>query len=583
MARNIKTQKAKGIMNGINTFMKNGGNFFNKITNAPAHVFVGTRKEAKNISAGVLPGFARPCPKIPRHGFVDSKVVKTKKELVGLFDEAREVDSDAEIVIGPVFNGVRYNSVYTSNGTITVGKGHDGATGGHDTISFPTAPMNLDKKTLKDSGLSDKDTAYIESIYTYDGNIGNEKHQYIDTSKINYTTHITQIRGGPEVNVDLQDFIPDDVYVSQVVTPNNNLVEWESQVKEFDEGTVVYAPGSSLSSHAAIHCFLRRIPFITSFEPKVGQVIEQVGMAENFKNNRRFKCGVAAAFEIMNKANTKVLSDYFLFALSIIHNWPYLSESTDSDWLIGAASTIYAILGTAVIMGENRHSSTAGRSTPRHIVYTKCFDLKEIMMKPLSDIMHRFYTGDWSPGFGGLNWAWCSIYNISIWNNIISIYNSNSELVDDEKLNKLVSSLNLMANISHNNGLWFDKLYHDMSILDFAADQPAANMIVSSAMLYDVYEELSRVPDHLPVLNNIILKDNPFVTIDNISYLIDVQSRRGSVDVFYKTIDGVIKKTVKTSDISSVNKFRPNIDKYGDFKIPGARETFNIYDIWNGA
>ncbi len=569
-------------MTGINTFMNTSGNFFRKVANAPAHTFVGTKKEAENIPSNALPGFARPCPKIPRHGFVDSRVVTTKEEVVNLFDEARQVDSNAEMVIGPVFNGVKCNSVYTSNGTITIGKGNDGATGGHDAINFPVAPMKLEKKIIKDSGLTDKDTAYIESIYTYDGDLGNKKHMYINTSKVNYITHITQIRGGPEINVNLQDFIPDDVFVSQIVKPSSNLVEWERQTKEFDEGTVVYAPGSSLSSHAAIHCFLRRIPFITSFEPKIGQTIEKVDLAESSKNNRQFKRGVNAAFRIMHKANTEVLSDYFLFALSVIHNWPYLSESSDSDWLIGAASTIYAILGTAVVMGESRHASSAGGSTPRHVVYTKSFNLKEAMVQPLPSIMNQFYNGKWSPGFGGVNWAWCCIYNISIWNNIIDIYNSNSELVNDEKLNKLIHSLNLMANVSHNNGLWFNKLCSDMTIMDFAANQPAANIIVSSAMLYDVYTELRSVPEDLPVFKNIILNDSPFVTIDNVSYLVDVNIHRGKVDVSYKTIDNTVKKSTTISDMTYSKKFKPDIDKHGDFKIPESNETFNIYDIWNG-
>jgi len=577
----MKTQKAKGIMTGIKTFVNARGNFFCKITNSPTHIFVGTKKEAENISSNVLPGFARPCPKTPRHGFVDSKMVETKKELVSLFNEARQVDSSSEIVIGPVFDGIKCSSVYTSNGTITIGKGNDGATGGHDAINFPVAPVKLEKKTIKDSGLTAKDTAYVESIYTHDGDLGNKKHMYINTNKVNYITHITQIRGGPEIEVNLQDFIPHDVFVSQIVKPNNNLVEWEQQVKEFDEGTVVYAPGSSLSSHAAIHCFLRRIPFITSFEPKVGQNIDKVDMAQNFKNNRQFKRGVTAAFRLMSKANTEVLSDYFLFALSVIHNWPYLSESDNSDWLIGAASTIYATLGTAVVMGESRHSSSAGGSTPRHIVYTKSFDLKETMMQPLPAIMNRFYTGKWSPGYGGINWAWCSIYNISIWNNIIDVYNSNSEMISEEKLNKLIASLNLMANISHNNGLWFDKIYYDSSIMDFAANEPAANIIVSSAILYDVYTELKNIPENLPVLKNIILKDSPFVTIDNISYLIEVNICRGKVAVSYKTIDNIVKKNTKISDKSYSKTFRPDVNKYGDFKVPGLNETLNVYDIWN--
>lgn len=578
----MKTQKAKGIMNGIEHFVNANGSFFRKIINVPSHTFIGTKKEAQNISTKVLPGFARPCPKVPRHGFVDSIVVKTKKELVELFNDARSIDKQAEMVIGPVFDNVRCNSVYTSNGTITVGEGNDGATGGHDAISFPVAPMKLDSKTVKASGLSAKDTAYVESIYTFKGKFRNEKSNYIDTGAINYLTHLTQIRGGPEVEVNSEDFIPEDVFVSQVVSPSNNLVEWEEQVKDFDEGTVVYAPGSSLSSHAAIHCFLNRIPFITSFEPQVGQYIEEVGMEENYKNSNRFKCGVAAAFNIMSRADTEVLSDYFLFALSVIHNWPYLSEATNSDWLIGAASAMYAILGTAVVMGESRHLSFAGGSTPRHIVYTKCFEMKEGMTQSLPDIMNRFYTGDWNCGFGGLNWVWCSIYNISIWNNIMDIYNSNTDTISEEKLNNLVSSLNLMANISHNNGLWFNKIYHDMTIMDFAADYPAANMIVSSPMLYEVYKELKDVSGYLPVMKSITIKNSPFVTINNISYLVDINVSGSIINVSYKSIDKTTTKKVKTSGYSSVGRIEPKMDMYGDFKIPELEETFNIYDIWNG-
>lgn len=578
----MKTQKAKGIMTGLGTFMKSNKAFFQKVASAPNHVFIGAKKSAENVPAKALPGFARPCPEVPRHGFVDSRVVKTKQELVSLFNVAREIDANAEIVIGPVFDNVRYNSVYTSNGTITVGKGNDGATAGRDVVSFPVAPMKLDKKVVKDSGLADKDTVYIESIYTHAGNSNGKKHQYIDTSRVNYNTYITQLRGGPEISVDLQDFIPEDVFVTQVVKPSNDLIKWERQTKEFDEGTVVYAPGSSLSSHAAIHCFLRRVPFITSFEPKIGQCVDKVGIAENFKNNRRFKRGVVAALRLMKKANTDVLSDYFLFALSVIHNWPYLSESVNSDWLIGAASTIYAALGTAIIMGEQRHRSAAGRNFPRNVVYTRAFDLKENMVQPLPKIMNNFYSGDWQPGYGGINWAWCTIYNISIWNNIVDVYNGNSEIVNEEKLTKLIGSLNLMANISHNNGLWFDKIYSDSSILDFAADEPAKSMIVSSAMLYDVYEELKDVPEDLPVMKNIVVEDNPFVTIDNISYLVEVSTHRDRVNVSYKVINDVIEKSVKVTNAVSSKKFKPEIDKYGDFKIAGLKQALNIYDIWNG-
>lgn len=578
----MKTQKAKNIMSGINTFVNSSGNFFCKLVNIPAHIFVGTKQEVNKIDSKALPGFARPCPKVPRHGFVDSQIVNTKKELADLFNEARKVDPEAEIVIGPKFDNVRCSSVYTSNGTITVGKGNDGATGGHDTVSFPVAPIKLNKKVIKDSGLSNKDTAYIESIYTHNDNFGNKKYQCLDTNKISYVTHITQIRGGPEINIDLHDFIPEDVHVSQIVKPNNNLVEWEKQVKKFDEGTVVYAPGSSLSSHAAIHCFLRRIPFITSFEPKIGQYIDRVGIEENFKNNRRFKCGVTAALQIMSKANTKVLSDHFLFALSVIHNWPYLSESTDSDWLIGAASAIYAALGTAVVMGESRYLAGSGCRDSRDIVYTKSFALKEKMVQTLPNVMNIFYNREWSPGFGGINWAWCSIHNISIWNNIVDVYNCNADIVDDEKLNKLIHSLNLMANVSHNGGLWFNKIYYDTSVMDFAADYPALNMIVSSAMLYEVYKEIENVPDYLPVFKNIELKDTPFITIDNIPYLIDIRIHSGKIEVLYKTIINTTKKTVKVTGINPVEKFKPNIDMYGDFKIPGTKETFNVYNIWNG-
>ena len=74
--------------------------------------------------------FARPCPVHPRHGFVESRVVKTAEELRDLAVETYAEDEKGEIIIMPYYD-VPFSFVQSSN-IITVGRGHDGVTAGNN-------------------------------------------------------------------------------------------------------------------------------------------------------------------------------------------------------------------------------------------------------------------------------------------------------------------------------------------------------------------------------------------------------------------------------------------------------------------
>jgi hypothetical protein len=79
-----------------------------------------------------FPLFARPCPKVPRHGFVESRLGKNQVELLQVFGEARSADPEAEVLTMPQLTG-RYSGIATNVG-VTWGLGHEGATAGKEPL-----------------------------------------------------------------------------------------------------------------------------------------------------------------------------------------------------------------------------------------------------------------------------------------------------------------------------------------------------------------------------------------------------------------------------------------------------------------
>lgn len=493
------TQKAKSIINGISLFERIDLDKY-----APLREESGTSVYCSKmleliqnpIDIVLLPDkiwklneqiFARPCPLKPRHGFVDSRVISNPKELEDLLELVKEQDPKGEIILSP-FITADYNAILCSTGILSIGPGHDGATGGIKSISFPVAPIKISNGVRFKSGLSSKSTVFIEAVYK------NNKDQKHDTAEVKKSFYITQLRGGPKVN-QVDDYIPNKMIVKNIVKPHNNLLKWESDVKKFKSGTVVYGKGHTLTSHAAIHCVINKIPFITTFEPKIKQTIIPSVLKSAVFDKQKFLQGAHVGL-FSNLDKHKML----YFAVSVLHNWAYLSTSEHASWLLGISAVYISKILCALSLGEYRHCTSnplkikgVRHSSSRNSIYSMIIDKCEFTnyINKLIKVRKHFLTkGKFRRGFGGLYWAEACGYCISIWNVIVSI--QDSKKVTAAKLTKLVSLINKSVNLVHNNGWLFNKIASSSSI-EKISKKPGIAAFELGDIYYHLYKEFLKV------------------------------------------------------------------------------------------
>jgi len=471
----IRTQKAKGILSCLNRMLDKYPHlipFFARVE----HRLIQNKGDIENNS--YMPCFARPCPTRPRHGFVDSRVIKNNNELLELWKEVLKHDPDGEMILGPHLPNVDYNVVYVDSGMLSIGIGNDGATAGRNSINFPVAPHTFTKTMRRKAGISKDEAIYIEAIRPKDW----------------YRWAMTQMRGGPSVNPVSPDYVDRKVVVEKIVKPSDDLLEWERQTKEFTEGTVVYAPGHTLASHAAIHCVLNKIPFITSREPKVGEILSSTQRKKRKPTFRRrqFKRGVRAGINICKNAVYDDMVKLFYFSISVLHNWAYIKHSEHADWLLGSASIILAKLCAALALGEYRHKDGNKRDLRRENIYVKALNDPTEALYKLPKVFKDFYSIRWESGFGGLPWANCTWYSNLMWKNITKIFNHKNITISDNEVTELVSIINRTVNQAHNNGWWFNK-FTTKEDMDFIAKNPGLGILCVADKLMDLYKAVNRV------------------------------------------------------------------------------------------
>lgn len=476
MYKKAATQKAKGILNGLDVLcsveLRDKYHGISRFVNNSKHTLIHSILDVELNN--VLPCFARPCPKVPRHGFVDSKVIHDNKQLRKMWNESRAIDPESEIVLGPYVPSVKYNAVYVNSGNISIGKGNDGATNGNDAISFPVAPHRFEPLIMGRSGLDIDDTVYLESIYRPDHP---NSRKWL----------LTQIRGGPKINSVSSDFIPKRIKVKEIVKPHDDLVQWEKDVTQFKPGTVVYGAGYTLASHAAIHCVINKIPFVTSECPKVGDVLKPKGNTRNKLIRDDFKRGVKAAINMCSWYKFEDLCRFLYYSLSIIHNWAYIKQSPHASWLLGAASMLYCKIGTSLVFGEHRHLTESSKNREKIYEHVMCGNLK--LMKNLPKVLNDFYNKQWSAGFGGIPWATCAWYMHSLWNEITKILCGNNATIRGREVASIIGVMNRATNIAHNNGWWFNK-FASRADMDFVADMPGLAAYFVADVFYDLHKRM---------------------------------------------------------------------------------------------
>lgn len=492
----IRTQKAKGIIRGLPELSSQHPYMHD--FKFPQHILIQNEEQAKAYKDKAINYFARPCPEFPRHGFVESRPISSYNELKALLDEVIKEDPHGEILLGQKYADVAFNAIYTDFGSLSIGPGNDGATGGKGAIQLTVAPSKLHANVKKIAGIKQDDGAYFEIIYA----AANKMDGY-------HYPNLVQLRGGPVINAAERDFIPEKMTIKEVIIPDDDLLIWAKRVENLAPGTAVWGDGHTLASHAAVHCIVHKIPFITSFQPKVG---DQLAPSENAKQKslaiKDFRRGVAAGIKSV-KFKTGHMKDAFIFSLSVLHNWAYLRNSEHAAYLFGAAISVLEKICSSLVLGEFRHtksSSYYGQS--REKVYEKAIDTPNfIYLKKMKDAFESFSATRWKSGFGGDPWAMCAYYSIRLWNAVAHVYNKSAETMSDKDIAHIMDLFNGMINLSHNNGWWFNKIAAQNS-LDMAAKLPGFAAAHSAVFYLNVCESVKSVavPKSIPT---IVIKD-PF-------------------------------------------------------------------------
>jgi hypothetical protein len=438
--RTPRTQKAKGLRTLVMQGQTGGNHYTTHLIQDEEDVDVVFSSIAGATQKLSTPFFARPCPIIPRHGFVESRPVSTREEVKQAYLEAKAADEKAELILMPLIDA-SLNAIYTP-GVLAVGPGHDGATGGKGSVSFPLIGIPQGGPALlKDAGV--KESPYVEVVY----------------AKPSEQAMVTQIRSGPASSGGV-DFIPATTKVVAVTIPCDDLLEWEEQVKGMEEGTVVYGAGHTLASHAAVHCVAKGIPFITSFKPKVGQVVEKVVTEPWSLEALKEGIGLAAAWNPGPVDSTKGANEMVRLILYGVHQAPAM-QGADAKWLGFAAGAMFR-LGLAAGLGEWRHRQWPVPRKPyaRSQIYNFVLNPTKGWLqyrKRLHRITRGYFVLPWAGSMGGIRWGQCTFSLYALDRGIQDVLRAKTAAQGQAAALRMLAALNAAVDQAHNGGWWLNK------------------------------------------------------------------------------------------------------------------------------
>lgn len=291
-----------------------------------------------------LPSFARPCPTVPRHGFVDSRLVTTKAEAESLIAETLAADPNGEVIFMPRLSGM-WSGVATHAG-VTFGLANDGATAGKSAKTVPSYSTN--------EGF----TRHVgRSLCASSGIKGSPFLEFVEDQK---RPVFVQLRDGPEVPRS-QNYIPREMTVGTVIyaEPSMSLLEWEAEIAEYagKPGVVVHHPEGSLTSHFAVHALVHSIPVILDVKaPRIGETLKPAGW-EPAKLRKRDYAAIAEwlSRRLLNGFVSVDNSGAVLNAIATLHSSPQWGNAPHLLRMRaeGFAATLCYV--TAACIGEVRH------------------------------------------------------------------------------------------------------------------------------------------------------------------------------------------------------------------------------------
>lgn len=300
------------------------------------------------------------------------------------------------------FLRAQYNAIFAP-GLVVVGPGHDGATSGRNAISLPLPSSWVDESRM--AGLiAPGEVPYIEGVLTEGGWV------------------LTQYRSGPPPTAG--DYIPERVKVERVVRVDEgmDLLEWEGLVKSLGKGAVVYHPGGSTASHYGVHCIACGVPYLTSMEPRIGDVLEPTNAGWGRRESDALAEAIREAFE---RRDTE--DNLLPLSLALVHRYSprrcRLPVDVPAD---GERDDIYA---DALKFGI------------------------EDVIRYLAIAKEDFSSAGWPRGYGGRRWANASSLALSYVRGIVSFLNRPSR----RALGGLMQKANRLLHAVHNNGWYLNK------------------------------------------------------------------------------------------------------------------------------
>jgi hypothetical protein len=453
-----RTQKAKGL-----AMLNTAG------LNVPYASLFQSEAELDGVS-GYVAGFARPCPKRPRHGFLDSQRVSSRDELAEIIRRTLAVDPEGEVLLMP-FIDARRSAILTPS-QVTLGFGHDGATSGKaGAITLPLAHVHVPcylREALQG-------TPYFESVL--------ERGAHVPL--------FVQMRDGPAAPRPADSWIPTDVTVTRVLVPTEDLLAWETTAQSAQPGDVAHVPHGTMVCHAAVHCVLNKLPVVFRADaPRVGDTLR----ANADEAPAVFADDVADGLARgLLSQHMRGASAAMRAALLSVHHALAFTTTRDGARAFGGGVATLLRYSAACIFGELRHhwrgkkmleehAGIAKSSQTRDYIYEQAGTAYTAFRQHLYRALRCYRSTGWAGGYGGNAWARCTEL-------LIALDEAAQQLIaapNQATIAAVISAAHNVVNAAHNHGALLSKVIRSDEF------QSAANCELSWTMqaAYNAADEL---------------------------------------------------------------------------------------------
>lgn len=458
-------------------------------------------EQLNQIPPWLYPFFARPCPKTPRHGFVDSRLVENVSAAEHLFIMAQEADPDAEMLMMFPCEG-RFSAVLNSQG-VTYGQSNNGVTAGyHGNTEIPA-------RASRDELLTS--VGYALSTVMRPSDIDDAPEAYIEAVQDKHRIKLVQVRGGPKAGRQSKWLIHHESpkpYLLRISCENvdydgmahikadadpSTEAHLDALIKKYGDNLLMVTDGVSENSHIVVQAIVRNVNicFMTANEyynlssPKITTALNgvpddaiSVQKHETYRHSLgktlkgRIYSGPVKAMS-KNKSTETFLAEWCALGLGSLHaqpSWARCYTITDDDNLykLGhlAAEGIAAMIWLPLIacIGEARHAdSYHGSASMRTEVYasmSRCsnktsrdnlFNIAshytfESFFNLAIDAVHDLALPGWSRSYGGYNWAKSGVKALKLYQVAMDFVSGSATY------EALLSAWNDAAMAAHNNG-----------------------------------------------------------------------------------------------------------------------------------